>query len=314
MARPESPLARDGSPTREFAFWLRDLRSTKGLTYEQLKRRTGYATSTLQEALNGRRLPTLTVTVAFVRACGGDAKEWHAYWNQVRRALDQDAPAALGRPLTPPWLAPATAGSGSHGEQCPPDCARTDPHGWYTESVAALLRLDTGAPEAVERRVVVATSDGLTEIPTSFSVPRHSGDAAPSHDLDVTVLDGGRLDLREQPYESYFRQKLLLPAPLKAGDRHAYAIRLRIPPDQPMAPHYVHVPLTRSERFTLQVRFDPARPPEAVWRLSEVPTAVIYERAPGTTTLAPDAEGVVTAEFAGMRVGYGYGLSWQPPR
>jgi len=33
MGRPQKPLERDGSPVREFAFWLRDLRKRSGLTY-----------------------------------------------------------------------------------------------------------------------------------------------------------------------------------------------------------------------------------------------------------------------------------------
>ena len=50
---------RDGSPSREFAFWLRDLRHRSGLTYEQLARSAHYATSTMQAATTGERLPTL---------------------------------------------------------------------------------------------------------------------------------------------------------------------------------------------------------------------------------------------------------------
>src|SRR6266571_3378831 len=68
MGRPEGPLDRDGSPIRELAYWLRDLRRQTGLTYQQLAQRTHYSTSTLQEAMSGRRLPTLPVLRAIVRA------------------------------------------------------------------------------------------------------------------------------------------------------------------------------------------------------------------------------------------------------
>lgn len=99
MARPEQRLVRDGTPLRELAFWLRDLRTGSGLTYAQLAARSGYSVSTLQEAAAGRRLPTLAVTLAFARACGADPEAWQRYWTQVRRAVDSGTRAAPG----PPW-------------------------------------------------------------------------------------------------------------------------------------------------------------------------------------------------------------------
>lgn len=93
MGRPEEPIERDGSPVREFAFWLRDLRRTADLTYDNMRKPTGYAPSTLQEACGGRRLPTLRVTVAFVSACGGDVEAWKDYWQTIRRASDPRSPA-----------------------------------------------------------------------------------------------------------------------------------------------------------------------------------------------------------------------------
>ena len=104
MGRPQKPLDRDGSPVREFAFWLRDLRKTSGLTYDQLGKSAHYATSTVQEAAAGKRLPTLRVTMAFVKACGGDPGEWRTYWTQVQRALDQDAPDGYLGSIVPPWV------------------------------------------------------------------------------------------------------------------------------------------------------------------------------------------------------------------
>ncbi|MGW0582871.1 hypothetical protein ACWD25_44740, partial [Streptomyces sp. NPDC002920] len=187
-------------------------------------------------------------------------------------------------------------------------------HGWYTESVSTRLRLDTATPEAIERRVVVSTCDGLRAVPVAVSVPRRSGDTAPAHGLEISVVRGGRLEQGEHRYESYFERRLVLPAPLAAGHRHLYALRLRIPPAQSMAPHFVHVPLTRSEHFRLEVHFDRANPPRTVWQLAGVPTAVIYQQSPGTPALHPDDRGVVAAEFGAMRVGYGYGLCWQDTR
>jgi transcriptional regulator with XRE-family HTH domain len=82
MGRPERPLDRDGSPVRELAHWLRDLRNRSGMTYEQLAVRSNFSRATLQEALSGKRLPTLQVSLAIVDACGGDVEAWPTYWGR----------------------------------------------------------------------------------------------------------------------------------------------------------------------------------------------------------------------------------------
>ncbi len=140
--------------------------------------------------------------------------------------------------------------------------------GWYVESFSALLHLDAAPIEAVEHRTVVATKDGVQQLATSISVPRHpADDAGRPHGLEVELLEGGILELREQPYESYFRNVIALPQPLRQGDRHDYRLRLCIPPGQPMASHYVHVPFRRSDYFELRVCFDRQHLPRAVWVL-----------------------------------------------
>ncbi|MFE8976359.1 helix-turn-helix domain-containing protein [Streptomyces cyaneofuscatus] len=310
MGRPQKEIVLDGSPTRLFAYWLRDLRGSAGFTLEQLARRTGYGRTTVSDAMRGETHPSRPVTLAIVGACGGDVRRWGEYWAQVRRALDPDSPDGSDGVVPPPWDGPAGRTAGVHTEQCPADCARTDPHGWYTESVSTRLRLDTPTPEAWERRVVVATCDGLDRIPVGVSVPRRTGDTTGGHGLDISLVRGGRLADGVPQYESYFERFLVLPEPLRAGTRHVYEVRLRIPPAQPMAPHFVHVPLTRSEHFRLRVGFDRARLPRTVWRLAGVPTAVIYQHDPGTPALRPDERGLVDVEFAAMKVGYGYGLCW----
>lgn len=42
-----------------------------------------FSASTLSEAASGKRLPSLEVTLAYVRACGGDVAEWEKRWRQV---------------------------------------------------------------------------------------------------------------------------------------------------------------------------------------------------------------------------------------
>lgn len=333
MGRPQKPLERDGSPVREFAFWLRDLRKTSGLTYEQLGKSAHYATSTVQEATAGRRLPTLRVTMAFVKACGGDPGEWRTYWTQVQRVLDQDAPDSCLGSVVPPWadtdgtdfvgpvgvVRPADSPSGRPGRRAADQAAArgavrsvmTEAEGWFVESFSALLRLDTEPIEALEQRVIVATSDGLSELATSVSVPRHPTDADQAHGLEPELLHGGSLELHEQPYESYFKNVIVLPQPLRKGERHGYALRLRILAGQRMAPHYVYVPFNRSDHFELRVRFNPQQLPRAIWVLDGAPTAVIYERGPTHETLVPDRFGEVHVTFRTLRLGLGYGVCWQ---
>jgi len=319
MGRPQAPLERDGSPVREFAFWLRDLRNRSGLTYEQLAKNSHYATSTVQEATSGSRLPTLKVVTAFVQACNGDAEAWGAYWTQIRRLLDPDAPADIARSVVPPWAnSIGTGRSAIAARRTAPDegladsgqTAVEDPDRWYVESFTALLRLDADPIEAVEQRAIVASVDGLSELSTSISVPRHPDDTGQRHQLEAELLHGGSLELREQPYESFFRNVIVLPEPLHTGERHEYALRLRIPRGQPMAAHYVHVPFHRTDYFELRIRFNPRSLPQAIWKLSGAPTAVIYQRGPASQTITPDRFGEVHVEFRDLRPGLGYGVCW----
>jgi hypothetical protein len=316
MGRPEGPLDRDGSPVREFAFWLRDLRRRSGLTYDHLGKNAHYATSTIQAATAGARLPTLRVTMAVVEACGGDVGEWREYWTTVRRALDGAAPAGASPSLDPPWLARragsgsgAEAGRAAPGTEARPDAGAAD--GWIIESFSALLRLDADPVEATEFRRIVATVDGLAELVTSLSVPRQPTDRGQAHDLESELLYGGSLQRRAQPYDSYFQNVIVLPRPLRAGARHEYAIRHRIPRGQRMASHYVHVPYRRSDRFELRVRFGAGQRPREIWTLRDAPTAVIYTREPSAEKLLPDRFGEVQVTFTGLRPGLGYGISWR---
>jgi hypothetical protein len=320
MGRPQAPLQRDGSPMREFAFWLRDLRNRSGLTYEQLGKRAHYATSTVQAATAGQALPTLRVVMAFVEACSGDTEAWRTYWTQIRRLLDQEAPEGIGRSILPPWAEGAAADRAAPGGSLrgtrragggADEAAEEALDGWFNESCTALLLLTAEPIESLERRVVVAAVDGLSELVTSISVPRHPGDASQEHDLDVELLHGGALVRREQPYECYFKNVVVLPKPLRLGQHHEYAVRFRIPQQQLMASHYVHVPFRRTDRFEARVRFDPRHLPRAVWKLSGAPTAVLYERCRGQEELVPDRFGEVHACFSDLRVGLSYGVCWQ---
>lgn len=87
VPRGESPLDPDGGPLFEFAARLRKLREQAGRpTYRDLARNVHYSIATLSSAAGGRQLPSLAVTLAYVRACGGDEREWKLIWQQTADA------------------------------------------------------------------------------------------------------------------------------------------------------------------------------------------------------------------------------------
>lgn len=96
MPRSERPLDSDGSALTEFAADLRRLRQdADSPTYRELARRAHYSATTLSDAAGGRKLPTLDVTLAYVRACGGDADEWRQRWHaEAAPRVDMAAPRA----------------------------------------------------------------------------------------------------------------------------------------------------------------------------------------------------------------------------
>jgi WD40 repeat protein len=81
-----------GGPVQRFALELRKLRQDAGgLTYRALARRTSYTVSTLSRAAGGEQLPSLQVTMAYVKGCGGDLEEWERRWRQAEEEVAAEA-------------------------------------------------------------------------------------------------------------------------------------------------------------------------------------------------------------------------------
>src|SRR5689334_25241009 len=94
MPRPERPLDPFAGPVEQFAFDLRRLREKAGSPgYRELGKLSHYSASTLADAARGQRLPSLAVTLAFVRACGGDEETWEQRWRKIGE-IEQHSPAA----------------------------------------------------------------------------------------------------------------------------------------------------------------------------------------------------------------------------
>ncbi|MET8539675.1 helix-turn-helix domain-containing protein [Kitasatospora sp. NPDC004799] len=88
----------EAGPVERFAGELRALRrAAGGPVYRAMAARAHVSPSALSAAASGDRLPTLTVTLAHVRACGGDEVVWEARWHAAAR-LSGRAPGPVPAP------------------------------------------------------------------------------------------------------------------------------------------------------------------------------------------------------------------------
>ncbi|MEV4052005.1 XRE family transcriptional regulator [Amycolatopsis sp. NPDC049688] len=112
MPRPERPLDTGDEPLPLFARELRKLRESAGNPpYRRLAREAHYSVTTLSDAAGGKTLPSLAVTLAYVRACGGDPAAWERRWRETKTLL---TPADTADPgdLRPPYLGLSAFGTG----------------------------------------------------------------------------------------------------------------------------------------------------------------------------------------------------------
>lgn len=104
MGRPERPVDDSGGAVAEFARGLRRLRRDAGnVTYREMARTALFSPSVLSHAASGHRLPSLEVTLAFVRACRGDAAAWEDRWRRVsgpRQASARTSPRPSAKGTT----------------------------------------------------------------------------------------------------------------------------------------------------------------------------------------------------------------------
>jgi hypothetical protein len=182
-------------------------------------------------------------------------------------------------------------------------------NGWYLDEFRTVLRLDTPTPEAHERRRIVATRAGLSQVTAWVDVPRDRDD--PPSGLDAQVLCGGRLVRRAVPATNLFEFVIELPAPLDAGEQHEYELILRMPPGEQMRPHYIYTPEYKCNAFDLTVRFDLNHQP-AWTRMVSGETVRKFENAvPNGKQLSLNGAGEVHVRFGNPVMYLGYGVQWQ---
>ncbi|MDX8034287.1 hypothetical protein SK803_29065 [Lentzea sp. BCCO 10_0856] len=89
MPRTERPLDSVDSELGGFAADLRKLRDKAGKpSYRALASRAHYSAATLSDAAGGKKLPSLAVTLAYVKACDGDVREWEQRWRAIAAPPD----------------------------------------------------------------------------------------------------------------------------------------------------------------------------------------------------------------------------------
>ena len=99
VPRRENPLGPAEDGLTRFASDLRALREDAGTpTYRQLSARAHYSAAALSEAASGRKLPSLPVALAYVRACDGDTAVWEQRWREVAAAQARDTAKAAALP------------------------------------------------------------------------------------------------------------------------------------------------------------------------------------------------------------------------
>ena len=98
MGRPEKPPDPLVGPLAEFAVGLQALRRAVGdPSFEALGRRSDHSASDVAAAVSGRVVPSFAMTLAFVRACGGDEEEWARRWHSLQERLGDEAERAAAR-------------------------------------------------------------------------------------------------------------------------------------------------------------------------------------------------------------------------
>jgi hypothetical protein len=131
VGRREETVDPGAGPVQRFAHELRELRRRAGSpSYRSMAVVAHYAATTLSVAASGRVLPSLAVTLAYVRACGGEPAEWQARWEAV---------AAADRPAEPPSPVPAEPPSPALAEPPVPAEPPSPVLRWRVRWAAAVL-------------------------------------------------------------------------------------------------------------------------------------------------------------------------------
>jgi hypothetical protein len=172
-------------------------------------------------------------------------------------------------------------------------------------SLRALLRVDVDPPQLVEDRVIVASSDNLSEIEIRFS------SASLETPILAIVLYGGEITCTERVTRSHHKFRPSAARPLHAGEHHKYGGR------------YTNVPRVG---YGAVLRTDTAAVVRAVHREGAVRRGraqadLAHQRHPAAghrrvRTIRRPARTrstrEVAFEFSQLQQGLSYGIPWSP--
>ncbi|GAA2966562.1 hypothetical protein [Actinokineospora diospyrosa] len=170
---------------------------------------------------------------------------------------------------------------------------------WHTEELRTVVTL-TAEPEVFEFRRLVADTE-ITDVDLGWSTK------AGVEDLAIDLIHGGVLTERVRKARNRVATTVRLPVPLRTGQVHDLAVRLR---PQPMHRHYVCTPHTRCQFFTLRVAFSLADLPERVLLVDGVPPSEVEDDLADHHRLALDGTGQITVTFTDLTPHLSYGLRW----
>ncbi|MEV6844499.1 helix-turn-helix transcriptional regulator [Actinoplanes sp. NPDC051411] len=189
MARQERPVDPADGPLQALAHELRKLRVEAGNpTYRTLARRTGYSASTLSEAANGKRKPTLDVLLAYVGALNGDPDKWRERWE----ALGGGTGATTPNPAEPEEQAASEERAAARETAAP--YGRAEPREPATAGERAAVREPAAPPGRAEPDAAAARGPAASEEqaePQNNKPPRE-GPAASTKPAAADGLGVGR--------------------------------------------------------------------------------------------------------------------------
>ncbi|WP_194923588.1 protein kinase domain-containing protein [Catenulispora pinisilvae] len=222
MGRPEEAVASEG-PLAEFARDLRALRHATGqIPYRDLGRLARYSPSALSTAVSGRKLPTIELTLAFVRACGGtadDVRTWEQRWHEVNESL--------GRPGRAPRRPPPTSLTRRFADADPTNARNV------VQFVGQMHKLKIGSGQLTLRDIERRARDAGQSLPTSTLCDALKGDRLPQwRVVEAFVIACGDEEALDRWHEAWTRLAMATVTP--HPETGLYTVPRRIaPPDQP---------------------------------------------------------------------------------